>query len=385
MKGLVKESLDLDGLTLKSDLPVATPAPWEVKIKVLAASVCGTDKNIYKSSKSPGIKQAMTRYLASEKAYRPIIIGHEFCGVVEAVGEREKANKSEKLPSQLLVEPGDYVTAEMHISCGRCILCRNGNEHICSAVKVKGVHMDGCFAESVIVPYKNVIILGKAGDQSLIPPRIAALLDAFGNAVHCVQEADVRGKSVAVLGAGPLGLMITLLCRHFGAAKILITEIVDLERRFALAREFGAEECFDVSKGSEKLYKAIDASSVESNGLDVVFEVSGAAPAYHDAFKIVRNGGLVVLLGLADKPIDGFDIAQGIVFKGALVKGIFGRKMFETWQMMRRLLATERLALKRDLAKIVAARDYTFDNYEEAFATLIKGQEMKLVFVPGSS
>jgi threonine 3-dehydrogenase len=381
MKGLIKESLDLDGLTLKSDLPVLTPAPWEVKIKVLAASVCGTDKNIYKSKNNPGIKQAMTRYLESGQAYRPIVIGHEFCGIVEAVGEQEKV-KNETMPSQLLIEPGDYVTAEMHISCGRCNLCRNGNEHICSAVKVKGVHMDGCFAESVVVPYKNVIVLGKAGDQSLIPPHIASLLDAFGNAVHCVQEADVRGKSVAVLGAGPLGLMITLLCRHFGAAKVLVTEVVDLERRFALAREFGAEQCFDVSKGPEKLYKAITSSSVESNGLDVVFEVSGAAAAYNDAFKIVRNGGLVILLGLADKPLDGFDIAQGIVFKGATVKGIFGRKVFETWQMMRHLLATERLALKRDLAKIVAEKDYTFDNYEEAFATLIKGQEMKLVFVP---
>lgn len=382
MKGLVKESLGLDGLSLKTDLPIPTPAPWEVKIKVLAASVCGTDKNIYRSSKSPGIQHAMTRYTPEGQPYKPIIIGHEFCGIVEAVGEREKAQKSEKLSSQLIVEPGDYVTAEMHITCGRCSLCRSGNEHICSAVRVKGVHMDGCFAESVIVPYKNVIILGKGGDQSLLPPRIGAMLDAFGNAVHCVQEADVRGKTVAVLGAGPLGLMIALLCRHFGAAKILVTEVVDLERRFHLAKEFGAEDCFDVSRGSEKLYKAVTASSVESNGLDVVFEVSGAAAAYNDAFKIVRNGGLVILLGLADKPLDGFDIAQGVVFKGVVVKGIFGRRMFDTWQMMRRLLATERLELKRDLAKILAEKDYTFDKYEEAFATLIKGQEMKLAFVP---
>jgi len=383
MKGLVKESLDLDGLTLKTDLPVPRPGLGEVKIRVLATSVCGTDKNIYRISGNSGIKKAMRRYLKANEAFRPLIVGHEFCGIVEEMGELPFDRKNEEVPPELIVEPGDYVTAEMHISCGRCRLCRSGNAHICAEVKVKGVHLDGCFTESVVVPYRNVILLGKKGDQSLVPPRIGAMLDAFGNAIHTVEEADVRGKSVAVLGAGPLGLMSTLLCRHFGAAQIFITEVVDIERRFALAKEFGSDQCFDVSRGSEKLYQSIQASCPRgSNGVDIVFEVSGAAGAYKDAFKIVGHGGSVVMLGIAEEPLEGFDVAEGIVFKGVRVKGIYGRKMFDTWQTMKQLLSSDRFGLARDLKKILAEKEYTFDKYREAFENLVTGKELKLVFVP---
>lgn len=381
MRCLVKESLDTDGLSLRNDVEIPEVRSDEVRIKVLSTAVCGTDKSIYQSSKSEGIRLEMQRYLG-EGAYQPIIVGHEFCGIVDALADGVGPDRFEGVPDSLLVQKGDYVTAEMHLSCGHCTLCRTGNEHICTRVRVKGVHLDGCFAQYVCVPYKNVILLGKNGDQSQIPPRIGAMLDAFGNAVHTVYEADVRGKSVAILGAGPLGLMATFLCREFGAARIYLTEAADLEHRFALGEQFGAEQCFDVSNGSQALYEAIEKKESMANGVDVVLEMSGSPSAYRDAFRIVRNGGTVLLLGITRRPLTDFDIANGVIWKGVTVKGIFGRKMFDTWETMLRLLHAPHLDLQSKLDLILSAKSYRLDEFEPAFEQLNKGAAMKLVFEP---
>ncbi|MBP9092184.1 alcohol dehydrogenase catalytic domain-containing protein [bacterium] len=380
MKCLVKEDLDKDGLTLMTAHPEPQMKLDEVKIKVLATAVCGTDKSIFTSAQSEGIRNEMKRYIGSAK-YSPIVVGHEFCGIVEAVGAGAQAS-SLAAPDHLRVEVGDYVTAEMHLACGHCLLCRTGSEHICTSVKVKGVHLDGCFARAVTVPYKNVILLGKDGDTSIIPPRIGALLDAFGNAVHTVSEADVRGKSVAILGAGPLGLMAAALCKDFGASRIYLTEAADVDRRFKLASDFGVRYCFDVSKGSNELYSAVDKYETGANGVDVVLEMSGSPPAYTDAFRIVRNGGLVILLGIARKPLANFDIANGVIWKGVTVKGIFGRRMFDTWETMLNLLKEDHNGLQERLSRIIAPGLYPLENYQSAFESLISGKEMKLVFSP---
>ena len=381
MKCLIKEDLLQDGFVLNSNQPSPSPGFGEVKIKVLGTAVCGTDKSIYNSSKSEGMRREMQRYVGPDGRYRPIIVGHEFCGIVEELGPGVH-ELAVDVPAHLLIQKGDYVTAEMHLSCGHCSLCRTGNEHICIGVKVKGVHLDGCFAQTVVVPYKNVILLGKNGDTSVIPPRIGAMLDAFGNTVHTVQEADVAGKSVAILGAGPLGLMSTFLCRAFGATRIYVTEAADLERRAMLANEFHADHFVDVSKGSQKLYSLINKLESNSNGVDVVLEMSGSLPAYDDAFKIVRNGGQVILLGIARQPLPQFDIANGVIWKGVTVKGIFGRKMFRTWETMLRLIKSDRLDLKSKLEKVVAPKLYKLDEYEEAFDALSSGKELKLIFSP---
>ena len=381
MKCLVKENLSIDGFSFKDSHPAPSPGFGEVRIKVLATAVCGTDKSIYNSSKSEGIRREMQRYLTGSSAYNPIVVGHEFCGIVEELGPGVH-NMAVDAPEHLLIQKGDYVTAEMHLSCGHCSLCRTGNEHICTSVKVKGVHLDGCFAQTVVVPYKNVILLGKNGDTSVIPPRIGAMLDAFGNTVHTVQEADVAGKSVAILGAGPLGLMSTFLCRAFGATRIYLTEAADLERRSALANDFHADHFVDVSKGSDKLHSLINKLESNSNGVDVVLEMSGSLPAYQDAFKIVRNGGQVILLGIAREPLPSFDIANGVIWKGVTVKGIFGRKMFSTWETMLSLIKSDRLDLKSKLEKVVAQKLYRLDEYQEAFDVLGSGEELKLIFSP---
>lgn len=381
MKCLVKEKLEANGLTLKLDAGEPAVGFDDVKIRVLATAVCGTDKSIYNSAASEGIRREMQRYLDGGR-YEPIVVGHEFCGIVEEVGPGVNAEHWQHAPRHLIIEPGDYVTAEMHLSCGHCYLCRTGNEHICINVKVKGVHLDGCFAEKVVVPYKNVILLGKGGDTTTVPPRIGALLDAFGNAVHTIEEADVRGKSVAILGAGPLGLMSVFLAKAFGAARIYLTEAADVERRFALAAEFGADQCFDVSRGSSELHKAVARHETGSNGVDVVLEMSGSIPAYQDAFRMVRNGGTVILLGIAREPLPQFDIANGVIWKGVTVKGIFGRKMFSTWETMLRLLNSGHYGVKERLERLIAARDYSLEEFGEAFAMLTAGSELKLVFRP---
>ncbi len=385
MQCLVKEDLLKEGLTLRADVSEPAVGFDQVKIKVVATAVCGTDKSIYQSDRNEGIRREMQRYLPSPDAYKPIVIGHEFCGIVQEVGQGVTADHWSDVPSRLIIEPGDYVTAEMHLACGHCLLCRTGNEHICVNVRVKGVHLDGCFAQSVVVPYKNVILLGKGGDTSQIPPRVGAMLDAFGNAVHTVQEADVRGKSVAILGAGPLGLMATFLCRSFGASRIYLTEAADSDRRFEIGTAFGATLCFDVSKGSQNLYQAVEKWETGANGVDVVIEMSGSMPAYQDAFRIVRNGGVILLLGIAREPLPKFDIANGIIWKGVTVKGIFGRKMFDTWETMLRLLRSDQFDIRSHLDRITSKRNYRLDEYVEAFDVLNSGKEMKLVFTPDGS
>jgi threonine 3-dehydrogenase len=380
MKCLIKKDLKKNGLDLEEGVGEPSPKFGEVKIRVLATSVCGTDKSIYNSANNAGIRHEMQRYLGDSNNYQPIIVGHEFCGIVEELGPGIIADN--RINQNLRIEIGDYVTAEMHISCGHCLLCRTGNEHICTSVQVKGVHLDGCFAQYVVVPYKNVILLSKANVEKDIPIRIGAMLDAFGNAVHTVCEADVAGKSVAILGAGPLGLMTCFLCRAYGATHIYLTEAQDIERRFALGKEFGADYCIDVSKGSEVLYKTVAKNATGANGVDVVLEMSGAPSAYNDAFKIIRNGGTVILVGIAREPLAQFDIANGVIWKGATVKGIFGRKMFSTWETMLELVRTKHLNLIPKLDKILASKIYKLDEYKEAFETLSSGKEMKLVFTP---
>ncbi len=382
MNCLVKESLEKDGLTLKSGVKKPPVGSHEVRIRVTATAVCGTDKSIYHSSSSEGIRREMMRYIDDSSGYEPIIVGHEFCGIVDEVGSGVGADRFADVPEHLRVMPGDYVTCEMHLACGHCLQCRTGNEHICTRVKVKGVHLDGCFAEYVTVPYKNVILLGKGGDTSKIPSRIGALLDAFGNAVHTVYEADVRGKSVAILGAGPLGLMAAFLCRDFGAGRIYLTEAQDVDRRFALAEEFGVDYSFDVGSGSKDFYSKVDKLETMANGVDVVLEMSGSPAAYRDAFRIVRNGGTVLLLGITRKPLDNFDIANGVIWKGVTVKGIFGRKMFDTWETMLRLIHSEKLDIPAKLDRIIADKTYKLTDYESAFNLLASGEEMKLVFEP---
>src|SRR5262245_43834921 len=261
----------------------------------------------------------MLRHHGGEPSrYQSIAIGHEFCGEVVGVGAG--------VPKDF-VRIGDYVTSEMHIACGYCHQCMTGRKHVCQNVRIKGVHLDGTFANYVCVPFENLINLERFGGKAMIPPRFGAFLDALGNAVHTVMEGDVSGKTVAILGCGTQGMMATAVARALGATRIYVTDFslttggIDagrLARRFAIAHEMGADFCFDTNEQNApgqkaELFERI--SNEHGGGVDIVLEMSGSAAAYDDAGKLVKNGGQIMLLGIPSRPLASFDIGNHVIWK----------------------------------------------------------------------
>lgn len=388
MLALKKPSLTRDGLELTDKAPEPGVGHTEVKIRVMAASICGTDQSIYHITSRPGLRDEMMAYHGRDLAdYTPIIIGHEFCGEVVEAGEDVHPE---------VARPGDYVTSEMHISDGHCQQCRNGKRHICQNIRVKGLHLDGAFAEYVTVPADNVINLDRFGGRSVIPPRFGAFLDALGNAVHTVTEAEVAGKTVAILGCGAQGLMATALARTLGATRIYITDFSNsagdfgpshLQRRFQLARELGADFCFDTNETADpaarrELFQR--AEHEQGGGVDVVLEMSGAEAAYNDAGSLVKNGGSILLLGIPAFPLRSFDFGKYAVWKGVTIRGIFGRRMFDTWFTMLDLLASDKSGLRSKLEKIIRREPITLENFEQGFELVRTHEAIKLLLVPPS-
>jgi threonine 3-dehydrogenase len=385
MQALKKQSLVEDGLQLVSNEAEPRVGHSEVKIRVEAASICGTDQSIYQITSRPGMRDEMLNYSGGDiSRYQPIIVGHEFCGEVVEVGEDVHSG---------VAGVGDYVTAEMHIFCGHCQQCATGQRHICKNIRVKGVHLDGAFAEYVVVPASNLVNLERFGGRDVIPPRFGAFLDALGNAVHTVMEGRVEGKTVAILGCGAQGLMSTAVARTLGAARIYITDFSNpqgfdashLAKRFETARQLGADFCFDTNEEaapgqqSEMLQRARDE---HGGGVDVVLEMSGAEAAYNDAGTIVKNGGQILLLGIPSRPLRSYDFGKYAVWKGVTIRGIFGRRLFETWYAMLDLLATEKSGLKARLEKIIAREMVPLSDFERGFEMVRNHEAVKLLLAP---
>lgn len=388
MQALKKPNLTEDGLQYTADEPAPRVGHQDVKIRVEAASICGTDQSIYQITERPGMRDEMLVYNGGDVAdYRAITIGHEFCGEVVEVGEDVDLD---------LARVGDYVTSEMHISCGHCQQCRTGQRHICKNIRVKGVHMDGAFADYVVVPSENVINLERFGGRAVIPPRFGAFLDALGNGVHTVMEGDVAGKTVAILGCGAQGLMATAVARTLGATRIYVTDYSNpgggfgarrLASRFETARELGADFCFDTNEEAapgqkDELFRRV--RDEHGGGIDVVLEMSGAEAAYNDAGAMVKNGGQILLLGIPARPLRSFDFGKYAVWKGVTIRGIFGRRMFETWYAMLDLLATESSGLKARLEKIISSETVPLSDFERGFELVRTHEAVKLLLVPQS-
>jgi threonine 3-dehydrogenase len=386
MQALKKPNLTEDGLLFVDNEPEPSVGHSEVKIRVLAASICGTDQSIYQITARPGMRDEMLSYNGGEvDSYRPIIVGHEFCGEVVEAGEDV---------DPAIARAGDYVTSEMHISCGHCQQCRTGQRHICKNIRVKGVHLDGAFAQYVVVPGENVINLDRFGGREVIPPRFGAFLDALGNGVHTVMEGDVAGKTVAILGCGAQGLMATAVARTLGASRIYVTDFSNpgggfdadrLASRFRTARELGADFCFDTNeKAAPGQRKELFARARDEHGggIDVVLEMSGAEAAYNDAGAMVKNGGQILLLGIPARPLRSFDFGKYAVWKGVSLRGIFGRRMFETWYAMLDMLATESSGLKAKLEKIIERETVPLSNFERGFELVRTHESVKLLLVP---
>jgi len=358
MKAVVK-SAPADGAagTEVRDCPIPIPGPDDMLIRVAATAICGTDKHIYHWD--PSIQS---------KVQPPRVYGHEFCGFVEAIGDRAHRQG---------IKVGDYVSAEMHVICNECPQCRSGNGHICIRTKIYGLDQDGCYAEFVKIPASNVIKLG-----AFVPLRVGAFLDALGNAVHCTQVIDMAGKSVAITGFGPIGAMAAAIAEHCGASLVVVTDVSDqaLEtaRRWAAGRKFTNLHAFNVrSTEAAEVKRAIDALT-GGVGVDVVLEMSGSPAAINFGLDIVRMGGFLSLLGLpAGHAVTINDYTKNVIFKGVTLQGIIGRQMYSTWQRMLALLQSG-----LDVEWVVQATFDSLDDFHEGMGRFDRHEALKVVFFP---
>src|ERR1700757_3339667 len=278
------------------DVAIPQVGPTDVLVKVKVASICGTDLHIYNWDR-----------WAQSRIHPPLIPGHEFCGEVVAFGDEVTS-----------VKEGDFVSAEMHVACGKCLQCRTGEAHICQNVKIIGVDANGAFAEYVVIPESNIWKLDPA-----IPQEYASILDPLGNAVHTVLAGEIAGKTVAITGAGPIGLFSIAVARAVGAAQVYAIEVN--EHRRNIAKQMKADLALDPSKEG---VTGLIAGRTGGLGVDVVLEMAGHPSAIRTAFDIVRRGGRISLLGLTSKPIS-LNFSEDIIFKGITIQGINGRRMYQ--------------------------------------------------------
>jgi len=274
----------------------------------------------------------------------------------------------------------------MHITCGWCYQCRIGDRHVCRNTIIKGVHEDGAFAEYVKVPVSNLILF-RGGE---LPVSIIAFMDALGNAVHTIESANLVGQHVLILGCGVQGLMATAIAHRSGTSRIYVTDVSSESRgiaheqldknRFALARKFGAHDCFDLALPEERdRMRQTILSDTDGSGVGVAFEMSGSYSAYRDAFDLLRMGGTLVLLGIPDGEMK-LDFAHDVIFKGLTIHGIIGRRLFETWETMRSMLTSGLAQVFMNSGFITA--EMPLDKFDDAMALIGRGEAFKVILKP---
>lgn len=337
----LKKAHPAPGLTWSPETPVPKMGPRDVLIAVSHAGICGTDRHIYEWDE-----------WSQGRIPLGITTGHEFVGLVVDAGS-----------AVTRVRPGIRASAEGHIGCGYCEPCRTGNGHICEKVDIIGIDRDGCFAQYLVVPEENVWPVHPS-----IPDHVAAILDPLGNAVHTVMTAGVSGRSVLITGVGIIGLMAVTIARAAGAGRILVTDVDP--RRIELARELGADDGW---LATDPDWPKAARRATHNQGPQVVLEMSGHPKAIWDAFSVLRNGGTAALLGLASKPV-ALDLPNHIIFKGATVLGINGRRMYQTWYQMESLLLSGRIRLEPIITHRIELQDF-----EKGFRAMQSGDAIKVV------
>ena len=316
----------------------------DVLVKVKVASVCGTDLHIYNWDK-----------WAQHRIHPPLIPGHEFCGEVFAFGDEVTT-----------VKEGDFVSAEMHVACGKCLQCRTGEAHICQHVSIIGVDQNGAFAEYVRIPESNIWKLDPA-----IPQEYASILDPLGNAVHTVLAGEIAAKTVAITGCGPIGLFAIAVARACGATQVFAIEVNEYRRR--IAQQMKADYVLDPrAQDVRQIVKDVTGG----NGVDVVCEMAGHPDAIRIGFDIVRRGGRISLLGLTAKPI-ALNFSEDIIFKGITIQGINGRRMYQTWYQMTALLKAGKL----DLHPVITDR-MPLKDFSKGMERLRTGEASKILLYP---
>jgi threonine 3-dehydrogenase len=342
MKAVIKGKMAPGAEMAMVDIPQV--GPGEVLVKVKATSICGTDLHIYNWDP-----------WARSRIEPPMVFGHEFAGEIVELGE-----------GVTTLEPGDYVSAETHIVCNVCYQCRTGEAHICRDVSIIGVDRPGCFAEYINVPHENVWL-----NPPDMASEVAAIQEPFGNAVHTALSTDLAARTVLVTGCGPIGLMVIGIARATGAAAVYATEVVPY--RLALASRMGAD--LTLNPTEVDVMKEI-MTATDGLGVDILLEMSGNPSAIHEGFAVLRSGGYAALLGLPLKPVE-LDLNNEIIFKGATVYGVVGRRIWKTWYQTRALLSSGAV----DVSRIITHR-LPLEEFEKGMELMSTGQCGKVVLFP---
>ena len=337
MRALVKAKAE-PGIWMQ-DVPVPEIGPNDVLIKVRKASICGTDVHIWNWDA-----------WAQKTIKVPMVIGHEFMGEISKLGDEVTG-----------FQVGDRVSGEGHITCGHCRNCRAGKRHLCRNTVGLGVNRPGCFAEYVSLPAFNVFRVPKE-----IPDEIASFFDPLGNAVHTALSFDLVGEDVLITGAGPIGVMAAAISKHVGARHVVVTDLNPY--RLELARRMGATRAVDVR--TQTLGDVMQSLGM-TEGFDVGMEMSGNDRAFRDLLAVMNHGGRVAILGIPPNEVS-IDWNQ-VIFKGLVLKGVYGREMFETWYKMVAMLQSG-----LDVAPVVTHR-FPAARFAEAFEAMRSGQSGKVI------
>jgi len=343
MKVVVKDKPEV-GFSLQEKFISTDLKTDEVLVKIITASFCGTDYHIY-----------MYDNWAKNRLKLPLIVGHEFSGEIIKVGS-----------AVTRVKVGDIISAETHIICTECEFCKRGEGHICVNSKTIGVDTDGCFANFIKIPAANCIVNSKD-----VNPLILSVLEPLGNAVHTMNHFNIKDKDVVVLGCGPIGIMAVDVSRALGAKKVIAIEVKEYRRE--LAKTLGADVVIDPIK--EDVIKRV---LEETNGLgaDVVGEFSGNKGAIEMAFKYVKAGGGMSMLGLPADSIE-VDLSRDVINKGISIYGVTGRRIYETWNQVKELVDSKKLHLEK-----IITHKYPLSKINETAEIMGSGECGKIILIP---
>jgi threonine 3-dehydrogenase len=337
MKALVKKYAE-PGLWM-DEIPIPEIGIDDVLIKIKKTSICGTDVHIYKWDE-----------WAQKTIPVPMAVGHEYVGVVEQVGSNVQD-----------IQVGEIVNGEGHLVCGYCRNCRAGRRHLCPNTKGVGVNRPGCFAEYLSIPVSNVW-----HSDSNINLDVLSIFDPFGNATHTALSFDLLGEDVLITGAGPIGIMAAAIVRHAGARNVVITDLNPY--RLELAEKLGVTRAVNVSK--ENLKDVMKELGMKE-GFDIGLEMSGSPKALDQMIDVMFHGGKISLLGIL--PSDAAVNWEKVVFNGLIIKGIYGREMFETWYKMQSMIQTG-----LDISPVITHR-FSYKEFKEGFELMSSGNSGKII------
>jgi threonine 3-dehydrogenase len=337
MRALVKAKAE-KGIWMEQ-IPEPSYGPNDVMIRMKKTAICGTDMHIWHWDD-----------WAQRTIKVPMAVGHEYAGEIVALGSEVRG-----------LAIGDRVSGEGHITCGHCRNCRAGRRHLCRNTVGVGVNRPGCFAEYMSLPASNVFKLPEA-----ITDEIASILDPFGNATHTALSFNLVGEDVLITGAGPIGIMAVAIARFVGSRHVVITDVNPY--RLELARKMGASRALDVR--TETLDEAMKGLKMEE-GFDVGLEMSGAPSAFREMLRTMHHGGNIALLGLM--PQDTGIRWDEVIFKGLVLKGVYGREMFETWYKMSSMLQSG-----LDISGVITHR-LPIEEFQFGFETMASGHSGKVI------